>query len=647
MVATLQLLAFIALQAFIGLAWWRLIRSRAPALSGAESSLCCAIWSIAQVVAISLLLGWLGALRRTPLVLLNALGSAALLLVARRPAGLLAPTASGRLRLPGGEGALRFLNSSLLGLFILVLASAVIHVLLVPPSEWDSLKYHLPMSALMLQTHRLALGPVHNPVIEAYPKDIEIWFHWILSFFGRDDWVDLAQVPFLIIAMLATYCIARRLGSSRGASSAGMLLLPFSPVVLTQITTAYTDIAFSALVLSALALVLLARWDRSWVTASTSGCALGLLIGSKFTGLPLAAILLAALGLVLLRTRGRDCVGPMALILGLAFLFGSESYVRNWRRYGNPVYPYATSVMGVSLPGPWDSTRVHGVAQTRDLGPVSRVLHSWSAVEVVEHSSILGGFGITWPFLGLVIVASAALSIRPFDSARLAVSALVLVLFLATPLNFRVRFVVFVLGLGCASLSHLLDRAAPRVRLGLVAAALFVALFSSIQLGRRETGRLREALSTRGLRRADICAEAEPDYFREAYRRARQNAKAGASIAVFASDDELFPYCLWNSTFSNRVEFAQASTPNELLEVAERRPGTILFLPHRAATYAQYLATNDGRWRQLYANDHVSLLMRISPETKRWRAPGSGRQRRHQRPVAPSGADRRPVAQPK
>jgi hypothetical protein len=69
------------------------------------------------------------------------------------------------------------------------------------------------MSALMRQTRRLAFPPVHNPVIAAYPKSGEIWSHWILAFFGDDRWLGIAQLPFLLIAMLATYCAAPAAGA--------------------------------------------------------------------------------------------------------------------------------------------------------------------------------------------------------------------------------------------------------------------------------------------------------------------------------------------------------------------------------------------------------------------------------------------------
>lgn len=603
-------LVFLGMQAFLWLAWWCVVRSRAPGLATAELMLCSTILYFAHIIGTSLILGWLGFLARGPLLLFTLVSGAGALAFALRSSTRHRALAGRRLRLPLGGGMIRSLNVALLVLFGVVFACTVIQGAIWAPSWTDDRKYHLPMSALMLQEHRLSLGPVHNPVIEAYPKDIEIWFHWILSFFRTDRWVDLAQLPYLFLAMVATYCTARRLGSRRATSLAGAMLLPFAPVILTQITTAYTDVAVSALVLSAVALLLIVRSHRSVTVAVAFGCVVGLLAGAKFSGVVFGGVFLAVFVVVSVRGDRAKCLRSVALVIAVSVLLGGDTYIRNWRVHGNPVFPFrvAHRALPIELPGIWGSEVVYGVAHTKDMHPVSRIMRSWAAVDVVRHTAIFGGFGVTWPLLAMISVISLGVSVRSRDTARLLVFALFLALFLATPLNFRVRFVIYLLGLGCVCLSHLLDRPAwpAPMRLLLIAAALSVAGFSTYQLWRTHYVLLFSNDPAVRATRGDPCATARPIYFRDAYQWIRTHAAAGSTVVVFQGSDEFFPYCVWNPTFSNRVEFGQAGSRTELIALASRRHNTLLFLPHSSAAYASY-ASDPETFQAVFAAEHVTI----------------------------------------
>jgi len=369
-------------------------------------------------------------------------------------------------------------------------------------------------------------------------------------------------------------------------------------------------VAVSALLLSAVALLLIARADGSATVAVAFGCAVGLLAGTKFSGVTYAGLFLAVFVVVMMRRHRGKCLRSVALVTALLLLLGGDTYIRNWRVHGNPVFPFriAHRNLPVELPGLWGPGAVYGVAQTKSTNPVGLILRSWSAVDVVKHSTLLGGFGVTWPFLCVVSALSLGVSIRSRDTARLAVFALFLVLFLVTPLSFRVRFVIYLLGLGCVCLSHLLDRVvwpAP-FRPLLIAAAVSVAAFSTYQIWRTEYVHLFSDDPALRASRADACATAKPDDFRDAYRWVRRNVGAGGTIVVFPSADGLFPYCVWNPTFSNRVEFGQADSQAELIALASHRPDTLLFLPHRSAAYAYY-ASHPDRFREAFSDEHVTI----------------------------------------
>jgi hypothetical protein len=610
MAGSLLLFAFLGIQAFLWFSWWALVRTRAVGIGDGEGALCVTVLYFAHITGASLVLGWVGHLRSEVLVPLLLLSGACLLLVALaspdRSRMFVAPC----LRPALGGGVLGGVNRLLLTLVSVALTAALVRGAVSAESKWDALKYHLPMSALMLQEHQLAFGPVHNPAITGYPRNIQIWFHWILAFFKDDRWVDVAQIPFLCLGMVATYTIARRLGSGPQASVTGALLFPFAPVVLAQLTTAYTDVALSALLLSTVALLLIARVHHPKPVLLAFGCSLGLLAGTKLSAVAFAGLLLGVFVVSLVRTHGRKALPALALVVALTLFLGADAYVRNWRLHGNPVYPFRIGVRNVILlPGPWSPGHVHGVGQTRHMNPVVRLLRSWSEVDVAVHSTIFGGFGITWPLLASAIAVSLGLSIRARDRARLGVFAVFLVLFLATPVNFRVRFVIYLLGLGGVSVSHLLDRLAltDRVRMLLGSVAVLVAVVSIGQVWRHEYGLLLSNDPVVRARRADPCAWAQPPSFREMYRWVRDNAPAGSTVVLLESQEDVFPYCLWNRDFSNRVEFAAASTATGLIDLTGRRPGTTMVLPHRSAAYVAYLS-DPGAFLEVFSGADVTLV---------------------------------------
>ena len=176
--------------------------------------------------------------------------------------------------------------------------------------------------------------------------------HWMLAFLGNDRWLGLAQLPFLFLAMLAIYAAARRLGATGAAATTGALLFACAPVVLSQVTVGYNDVFLTAVLLVAVAVGLAARQSSAPALPLSLGAALGLLLGTKFPAVLFVAVLYAAFACVALRAaRAPRPAGSPAGGRRLALLLGGDTYVRNWRQHGNPVYPYATKVLGVKLPG--------------------------------------------------------------------------------------------------------------------------------------------------------------------------------------------------------------------------------------------------------------------------------------------------------
>ena len=595
-----MLAAFLALQSVIVAAWWRWLTPRSAGWSVAERLMSAGVLAVAQIVGVSLLLGWCGLLAPRPLVLLVAAVSVALLMSPLPRA----TAAAAEVAPPARSIWIARANLALAAIVLPTIGVILVRGVLAPDFGWDGMRYHLPISALMLQTGGFAFPRAHNSVINGYPKVAEIWTAWVLAFFGDDRWVGLAQLPFLALAMLATYAGARRLAVSRAAALTGALLWPCVPVVLSQISVAYIDLVLASLLLSAVALILSARVVAPSALPAALGSALGLLLGAKFTALLFVPVLYVVFAVVGLRVHGRRLLPGLAFAALLILFFGSDTYVRNVRQYGNPVYPYRAEVLGHHLPGPLSAMSVYGVAETRDVPPVVSHFRSWSAVDVIAASSLYGGFGAAAPFLAAVFAVALATALRRRDWPWLLLFALFALLLYLTPIGFRLRFVLYLLGLGGICLGRLVDGATPWARTAWLAALVIVAVVSCAQLLAVELPLLRAVDGTR----ADTCRNAPTVLFRPAYLWLREHAPAGSTVLSFPPPPGPFDYCLWTPTFSNRLVYAIAPNTAELERLAVTQPDALFFLPNENAVHAAFVASDPARWRTLFADPAVTIV---------------------------------------
>jgi hypothetical protein len=625
------LIAFLALHAVILATWWRWLTPRSAGLTDAERLMCAAVLGFAQIISVSLILGWFGVLAARPLVLLVAAGSVVLLLIplrstdanprpdagprpasepsAQRPAGRQADRqrrgrpADERVRSAAAPGIARA-NLVLIAILLPTLVLVAVRGVLAPNFGWDGLRYHLPMTAFMAQTGGFDYPSGHNPVIAAYPKEAEIWVHWMFAFLGDDRWLGLAQLPFLVLAMLAIYAAARRLGATGAAATTGALLFACAPLVMSQVTVGYNDVFLTAVLLVAVAVVLAARQSSAPALPLSFGAALGLLMGTKFPAVLFVAVLYAAFACVALGARGRRALPGLVLAAGIALLLGGDTYVRNWRQHDNPVYPYATEVLGVKLPGPLDEDAVYGVPQTRALPFWEPHYRSWTAFGATGESDLFGGFGAAAPVIAVILAISLVVAARRRDAPRLLLFALFALLFVLTPLNFRLRFVLYLVGLAGICLSDLLDRAAPIGRALLLVATGAAAMVTAVQLWPGEVEELRRLAG----QRPDPCRVAPKSLVRPAYLWMREHAPPDSSVLVFPPPEGPFVYCLWTPTLSNRVEFADALDPAALERLAAERPDALFFVPLQSPIYRVLSRTDPRRWRLFFSNEAVMIV---------------------------------------
>jgi hypothetical protein len=293
-------------------------------------------------VGLGLLLGAAGELRiELALPLSLALAAALLFGVRRRihpgrPARLLLRRAGTRLR---EHPALALLTLHAVG-------AEFLRGLLRPPLSWDSLMYHLTLTANWVQSHDLA------PIFGAYPMNYygyvpangSVWLWWWMAPAHGELYANLAFLPQWALLALGAGAVARRLGARRSWPYA-CFLVGMTPTVVRFAATQYVDIFTAACLLAATVFGL--RWLRRSDPgdAVLAGIGLGLAAGAKVLGLLYGGGLAAALLLLAVwRPDFRRRAAQAALALTLVVLLGGFFYLRN---VAHEVGPLALACEGV------------------------------------------------------------------------------------------------------------------------------------------------------------------------------------------------------------------------------------------------------------------------------------------------------------
>jgi hypothetical protein len=326
----------------------RRVRARLlPEWTGAPARLAEVVLGMAALILVPELLGAVGQFRRWPVVLaLVAVGVGAGLLAGKpeRPAPTPPEAAA-----PRQNGA-RLVTAAAFLLCAVVFAQWSAHVVTAYRSgmlDGDTMWYHLPFAAHFVQsgwvTHPLFTNS--DTLVTYFPGNAEVVNAVAILPFGHDILVPVVNLLWLALALFAGWCIGRFYDAAP-VGLAGVAVVMSVPVVAaTQAGTGRNDTAAIALYLTAIALVLHARWRPAGL--ALGGLAGGLALGVKLSVIP-AVVLLALAVLVVAPTGTRRRLAlPWLLPLVGA---GAFWYVRNLLLIGNPVPTVALHLGPLSLP---------------------------------------------------------------------------------------------------------------------------------------------------------------------------------------------------------------------------------------------------------------------------------------------------------
>jgi hypothetical protein len=408
---------------------YRLRQKLLPAWTGAPARLVEAIAFVALLIWISEILGTVGLFYAGALIVAALLVAGATVLWPAGPAAAGGPPPPARQEAPPATSPT---GESVWALCVmgLVLAAAAFswavttkHALDRGIFNFDSLWYHMPFAADMVQTHSV-VGMHHVETVFTnwfYPQNSELLHAAGILLIGRDTLSLFVNFGWLAIAFLAAYCVGRPYGRGALTAVAAAILLACHTLVVRDPGAAKNDLAAAALLLASIALLAETWAQRAVVPLSAmagqrnremerwalaaAGLAAGLAAGTRVTGLAMAAALTVAV--VALAPRGRHwaALGWWSLP---ALAGGAFWYLRNLVVAGNPL-PEVESLGPISLPHP---------ERLQEGRPDFSIAHYATDTGVWRHYFAPGlheAFGALWP---LVVFGAAAATLLAIFRGR-------------------------------------------------------------------------------------------------------------------------------------------------------------------------------------------------------------------------------------
>lgn len=492
-----------ALAASLAFSAHRLRGRLLPAWRGAPARLVETVAAVALLTWISELLGAFGLFYPGALIAASVIVAAA---VALSPAGGAVPGGAEDAEDPSSVGDVAPTGPggrSAWSLLVMVAVIAIVvfhwavttkHALDRGIFNFDSLWYHQPFAADMVQSHSLT-GMHHVDTVFTnwfYPQNSELLHAVGMLLSGRDTLSLFINFGWLAMAFLAAWCIGRPYGRGELSVVAAAILLECHTLVVREPGAAKNDLMAAALLLAGIA-ILVEAWNRrgsgaprlpvGWPLAA-AGLAVGLAAGTKVTVLAMAGAV--SLLVLVLAPRGRRGAAAIWWFVP-ALLGGGFWYLRNLIVAGNPL-PEIESIGPITLPHP-DRLQIGR--------PDFDIAHYATDTGIWRHYFSPGlheAFGGLWPLVLLAALGAALLAIFGARDRLIrwvgGVALFGMLAYLFTPLGaagaegepvgfaINIRFVIpaLLLALVLLPLPRFLD--APKRQSGLLAALVLVFLLT-------------------------------------------------------------------------------------------------------------------------------------------------------------------------
>lgn len=254
-----------------------------------------------------------------------------------------------------------------------ILAVAMIVFAVAPPTDWDSLMYHL-----QIPRQFLAQNAIHVPPDNLHVSFIGM-FHMLyvpMLAFGAPAACALLNALLGLLLALTMMSAAARL-FSRSAGRLGLILLWGSPMMILGGVTSRVDVVLAYYVFLG-HYALLRAWknpDQSVPWAIMAGANLGMAVGVKYLALAYIAALLPLFAAVAYQQNDNGKrVRLLIISSGWMILCAAPWLLKNWIMLGAPLYPqFATALLPPWLASLYGSAHIPAVIEPSTLRPLSAV----------------------------------------------------------------------------------------------------------------------------------------------------------------------------------------------------------------------------------------------------------------------------------
>jgi hypothetical protein len=290
----------------------------------------------------------------------------------------------------------RWLLLGVAAVFILSAALNLVSVL-APPTDWDTLTYHLAEPSYFIRQGKMSFIPYRD---WPNPFTAEMW-NVLALLLGSDRLAQVFQWCMGLAAASALYILAAH-RTSRSVGFLAATVFYASPHVLSLATSAKSDLAWMTFLFLSLHTLLCwkergeVRW--LWLSALFTG----LTLATKFQGLLWAP----AIGLALLFLQGADWKRAPGRVVGRVALYGvitgviaSPWWIRNWVGGGDPIWPYGYPVFHSDY---WSQT-LHNKYASWNQGPGQGMAHYILGLWNLTVNQSAWQFGLRLPITPVVL----------------------------------------------------------------------------------------------------------------------------------------------------------------------------------------------------------------------------------------------------
>lgn len=211
---------------------------------------------------------------------------------------------------------------------------------LAPETSPDGAGYHIPIAAMYSRAHgfvRATWNTYFN-----LSQGIELLFMMAFAF-GRHSAAALTHFTFLLVLPFLIIAYGRRFHFAVAGAAAAVLVF-VSPVVGRDGSSAYIDVALTAVVFAMFYFLQLWYAGPTWTLLVPVGLLAGFAVAAKYTAI--SALVYAVLFVVwpTRRAAGFAKLRPAALVASVATLMFVPWLLKNWRFVDNPVGPFANRI---------------------------------------------------------------------------------------------------------------------------------------------------------------------------------------------------------------------------------------------------------------------------------------------------------------